>query len=176
MNIFTQIDQFATRQIELANKMMADLPPIECNGDIEDSLLEIYCKARDEAYAWRREVGDNAPDHIKEWTEPDSSTFPPIGIRTSPPRGSLLVELSFTIEACEYNLRALLEHTKSRGVVPYRPLRLAPAIRAKPSPYSQILNMQQDYDYDFRPAYYDQDGEFPESAKDKKRVNKSLLL
>lgn len=171
MNIFDQIDQFAKRQSKAAEELMKNLPSVEYGEDGTLSLEEIYFAARKEAYAWRKEQGDDCPNYIRYWTEPNASTFPPHGIRIEPPLGSLMDSLCFTMEACEYNLRSLLEHVKSRGARPYKPLLLFPACRIKPGTFNPMYpNMQPEYEYDWNPAYYDEEANFPkQEVKNQKR-------
>ena len=111
----------------------------------------MYKECWDLAKEWMKDADCSLIKDLKDWVL--YGEYCPYGCNLDPSPGSLMKSLSYCAVAADYNVRLLHQHLKTKGAVPYRPIRVWPASEAVYDPYYLCRTSERRYDFDSQ--YYD---------------------
>ena len=146
VSIFDLAEGFVKRQEALADELIKKLPDTQ-----SISTFDMYRDCCTLVGEWMKDKDCSLDEDIKDWALYDE--FWPLGCDINPSPGSLMKSISYCAVAADYNVRLLHQHLKTKGAVPYRPIRVWPASEAVYDPYSLCRTSERKYDFDSQ--YYD---------------------
>ncbi len=146
ISIFDLAEGFVMRQEALADELIKKLPDTQ-----SISTFDMYQECGRLATEWMKDKDCSLDGDIKDWALYDE--YWPYGCDINPSPGSLMKSMSYCAVAADYNVRLLHQHLKTKGAVPYRPIRVWPASEAVYDPYYLCRTSERKYDFDSQ--YYD---------------------
>ena len=146
ISVFDLAENFVRRQEALADELIKELPDTQSTCTF-DMYQECWALANE----WMKDDDCSLDEDIKDWAIYDE--FWPEGCDINPSPGSLMKSISYCAVAADYNVRLLHQHLKTKGAVPYRPIRIWPASEAVYDPYSLCRTSERKYNFDSQ--YYD---------------------
>ena len=146
ISIFDLAEGFVMRQEALADELIKELPDTQST-----CTFDMYKECWDLAKEWMKDADCSLIKDLKDWVL--YGEYCPYGCNLDPSPGSLMKSLSYCAVAADYNVRLLHQHLKTKGAVPYRPIRVWPASEAVYDPYYLCRTSERRYDFDSQ--YYD---------------------
>ena len=146
ISVFDLAENFVMRQEALADELIKELPDTQST-----CTFDMYKECWDLAKEWMKDADCLLDGDIKDWALYDE--YWPYGCNINPSPGSLMKSMSYCAVAADYNVRLLHQHLKTKGAVPYRPIRVWPASEAVYDPYYLCRTSERRYDFDSQ--YYD---------------------
>jgi hypothetical protein len=146
ISVFDLAENFVRRQEALADELIKKLPDTQ-----SISTFDMYQECWALANEWMKDDDCSLDEDIKDWALYDE--YCPYGCDINPSPGSLMKSISYCAVAADYNVRLLHQHLKTKGAVPYRPIRIWPASERIYD--ARYLCYTSECKYDFDSQYYD---------------------
>ena len=146
ISVFDLAENFVRRQEALADELIKELLDTQST-----CTFDMYQECGRLAQEWMKDKDCSLDEDIKDWALYDEHW--PYGCNINPSPGSLMKSMSYCAVAADYNVRLLHQHLKTKGAVPYRPIRIWPASERIYNSYYHCYSSERKYDFDSQ--YYD---------------------